>query len=835
MASSSKSEQAYIRSSLLSKTPLRPDGRALDDYRPIALETQVVPLANGSARVNIGGAGLNGVGGGLQGTEVIAAVKLEVEDIVKGKGLEGGRMVCNVSCSPSAYPQLTGTAVDDLQYDLTAIVHDSLSHSSLRPKNLTILPSKKSWLLHLDLLILSDNGNIYDTLFLAAAAALRDTRVPRTRSIEYKARRGGGQSAVDRLVVEDVQMGDDGAQNSGLDTRALNKATDFDLTDYWDEGDPLICTGSWPICVTLNLIPPTFYLDASSIEESATELRIILLYSFEGSSSSLQGMRLIGPGETDASLLKPLLRQAEGYARKLQKALDVKLQSEYSNRYPKQKGGNLKATPVVRVDLSGTSYEVRKLGFCVCGSYRSDYWRASVLRIISQVGFQHGTLLRVQILSQLTVYRTIFRALSKLEWPQVLEYAKAFQPTIQRLAPDLYREIEGIAAGVGDEVTLFDILALNARSEIALGRFDDGCTSLGWTLDRNPNSRIQILAQNWDWTESVGENLALASITQPGKPKIWMVIEPGIVGKIGFNSASVGICLNAIRAGVFSTELLPIHLLLRIALECTSIDSAISELERLGGPASSQHFLIADATSGSRGLEISPRGNAYLSPDAQGIVVHTNHFLENKFIREVPWLSGSPVRLARIRKLCEEIRKETLANKEGSIAPELLRAKVFSDKHGAPQAICCHMEAADGRAISTLFNIIMHFGPGKEPYAEVLFGRPGPDNVGPIYKMPCFSPSPPGTPLSSLENRPLPHDSGDTPRARAHTLVIPQHNDNSRRRKNRDADDDDEGTVVGVDDHVDAKDAESMMPGCGRTLFANLNNYKPFLFNPSHR
>ncbi|KAI5117695.1 hypothetical protein M0805_007764 [Coniferiporia weirii] len=338
MASSSKSEQAYIRSSLLSNPPLRLDGRALADYRPIALETQVAPLANGSARVNIGGTGLSGAGGGLPGTEVLAAAKLEVEDIVKGNGVEGGRLVCNVSCSPAAYPHLTGNAVDDLQHDLTALIHDSLSHPSLHPQNLSILPGKKSWLLHLDLLVLSDNGNIHDALFLAAAAALRDTRVPRTRSIEYKARGGGGPAVVDRVVAEDVRMGEED-QSSGLDTRAVRKATDFELTDYWDEGEPLVCGGSWPVCVTLNLVPPVHYLDASSIEESATELRVILLYSFEGPLSKLQGMRLVGPGETDASLLKPLLRQGEGYARELQKALDVKLQIEHSKRFPNQKGG----------------------------------------------------------------------------------------------------------------------------------------------------------------------------------------------------------------------------------------------------------------------------------------------------------------------------------------------------------------------------------------------------------------------------------------------------------------------------------------------------------------
>ena len=88
-------------------------------------------------------------------------------------------------------------------------------------------------------------------------------------------------------------------------------------------------------------------------------------------------------------------------------------------------------------------------------------------------------------------------------------------------------------------------------------------------------------------------------------------MKPGIVGKIGFNSSSVGVCLNAIRAKALSSTLLPIHLLLRIALQCTSVDKAIEEIERLGGSASAQHILIADLEKGGRALEVSPKGNVY--------------------------------------------------------------------------------------------------------------------------------------------------------------------------------------------------------------------------------
>lgn len=139
----------------------------------------------------------------------------------------------------------------------------------------------------------------------------------------------------------------------------------------------------------------------------------------------------------------------------------------------------------------------------------------------SQIGRAHGSLLRTQILSQLEIYRDIFQTNCKFDWQQVRSVASEYHETIGRLAPDLLEEIRGIADGVGTpEVDIIDIVALNARSEIALGQWDDGCTALSWKLENK-----QILAQNWDWRTSVGKNLALAAIHQQGKPTIWMVIE----------------------------------------------------------------------------------------------------------------------------------------------------------------------------------------------------------------------------------------------------------------------------------------------------------------------
>jgi exosome complex component RRP42 len=97
----SKSEKAYIQTSLQAQSPLRGDGRSLHEFRAVTLQTGVVPIANGSAHINLGRSFDENTGG----TEVLAAAKLEVEDISSSVGsgstgsssVEGGRIVCTVS------------------------------------------------------------------------------------------------------------------------------------------------------------------------------------------------------------------------------------------------------------------------------------------------------------------------------------------------------------------------------------------------------------------------------------------------------------------------------------------------------------------------------------------------------------------------------------------------------------------------------------------------------------------------------------------------------------------------------------------------------------------
>lgn len=261
----------------------------------------------------------------------------------------------------------------------------------------------------------------------------------------------------------------------------------------------------------------------------------------------------------------------------------------------------------------------------------------------------------------------------------------------------------GIADGAG--VALSDIIAINVRTEINFGLFSDGCTALSWKTER-----ASYLAQNWDWMGAQKENLIAMTIEQTGKPTIKMITEAGLIGKIGLNSAGVGVCLNAIRVIGMDSERIPCHLGLRLVLESESREQAVRSLERYG-VTSSCHMLVADKEGGV-GLEWSSRDLRRVEMNPSGQVFHTNHYLveHEEGVVDTVWLKDSPIRVARVEEICKTLGEE----------PEMEDvAGVFRDEEGLPTAIC--RDERDGSATGTLFNIVMDLT-GKR--AKVILGRP---------------------------------------------------------------------------------------------------------------
>ena len=324
-----------------------------------------------------------------------------------------------------------------------------------------------------------------------------------------------------------------------------------------------------------------------------------------------------------------------------------------------------------------------------------------------EIGLIHGKAAKSKIHGSISCYSAYFAETAGLDWSSAKSIALQFEPSISTKWPSYLEEMRGIANGV--EVSLASILALNIRTEIAIGlmRDDapmDGCTTLSWWTEGK-----SWLAQNWDWLVEQKNNLVNVTIVQRGKPTIKMITEAGIIGKIGFNEKGVGVALNAIRAKGMDTSRLPVHLGLRMALESNSAKEAEKKIKEFG-IASASSIGIADAEEGGFALECSCKGFGKVQRDCEGRMFHTNHFLvEQEGVIDIRKPTDTLQRITRIEELTGRIK--------GDVTFEKLLG-IFKDEKGYPASICREMGSTS--RIASTFNIIMEL---KSRRALVTLGR----------------------------------------------------------------------------------------------------------------
>lgn len=154
---------------------IRNDGRCKKDIRLLEMELDVVPQANGSARVRLGG------------TDVIVGVKAEIASPDMDTP-DAGRLLLSVECSPVASSAFRGRGGEDLSSELTASLERSLffpsthtasPHAPISLNSLCIIPGKTCWSLYVDALLISIDGCPIDAISVAIKAALAATLLPR--------------------------------------------------------------------------------------------------------------------------------------------------------------------------------------------------------------------------------------------------------------------------------------------------------------------------------------------------------------------------------------------------------------------------------------------------------------------------------------------------------------------------------------------------------------------------------------------------------------------------------------------------------------------------------
>jgi len=348
-------------------------------------------------------------------------------------------------------------------------------------------------------------------------------------------------------------------------------------------------------------------------------------------------------------------------------------------------------------------------------------WLAMIKKLILQgsakeIGRQHGSQASDQVMQSLETYEKLFYGYKKLTWKQAREVALQHVNAIEKLDHQLIEEMEGVAEGAG--VDFEDILALNARSEIALAdyhgsNFSDGCTAIAIT---SPLIEETIIGQNWDWKAQQKNSLVLLEIHKPSKPIVKIVTEGGMIGKIGFNSNGLGVCFNALLTNKCS-DTIPIHIGLRAVLDSYSLSEAISKIKG-GNIAAAASYLIGYDDQKGNGIavnvEVSPVG-IDLVGENDGRLVHTNHLLShslkkngltdmNEFIFEDSMLR---------KKRAEQLISRKIMNKE----PLNMDAfkEWFSDQFNAPNSIN-HFEnefVPEHRRMETVFSIIMNLSKRK--------------------------------------------------------------------------------------------------------------------------
>jgi exosome complex component RRP42 len=147
----------------------RGDGRAFDEMRAIKLETGVIGMAEGSARVDLGK------------TSVLVGIKME-----PGKPYpdhpDMGVMTTSSELAPIAYPAFDTGPPSPASIELSRVVDRGIRESGcIDMEKLVIEAGEKVWMVYIDIHILDHDGNLIDASGLAALAALMDTMVPASR------------------------------------------------------------------------------------------------------------------------------------------------------------------------------------------------------------------------------------------------------------------------------------------------------------------------------------------------------------------------------------------------------------------------------------------------------------------------------------------------------------------------------------------------------------------------------------------------------------------------------------------------------------------------------
>ncbi|KAL0456120.1 UNVERIFIED_CONTAM: Exosome complex component RRP42 [Sesamum latifolium] len=277
MVGLSLGEQNFIKGGIAQD--LRTDGRKRLAYRPIFVETGVIPQASGSARVKLGA------------TDVIASVKAEL-----GKPNPShpnkGKVSIYVDCSPTAEPTFEGRGGDELSTELSSALQRCLlggksgAGAGIDLSSLSIVEGKVCWDLYIDGLVVSSDGNVLDALGAAIKAALSNTVIPK------------------------VQV----AANASSDEQPEVDVSDEEFLQF--------DTSAVPVIITLTKVGKHYIVDATTEEESQMSSAVSVSINRQG---RICGLTKRGGAGLDPSIILDMISVAKHVSEQLINKLDSEI------------------------------------------------------------------------------------------------------------------------------------------------------------------------------------------------------------------------------------------------------------------------------------------------------------------------------------------------------------------------------------------------------------------------------------------------------------------------------------------------------------------------------
>ncbi len=150
----------------LAKNKKREDGRALDEYRSIDVQVNLVEKAEGSAVATLGG------------TKVFAGIKADVGEPYPDTP-DKGVMITGAELIPMAAPDFEAGPPGQDAVEVARVVDRGIRESqALDTEALCVKEGELVRLIFVDLHVLDYDGNLFDACGIAAMAALATTKIP---------------------------------------------------------------------------------------------------------------------------------------------------------------------------------------------------------------------------------------------------------------------------------------------------------------------------------------------------------------------------------------------------------------------------------------------------------------------------------------------------------------------------------------------------------------------------------------------------------------------------------------------------------------------------------